>query len=410
MTHRTPLAAALVINKTRGSARRAGLFRTVEPAPRILLARANAVTCRDAAEGHSWRWVVRRCLTLAAVSASALGCRDNPPPPPTSPSAPAQISPSAAPADAPRPNDAASFCANVRRSSQGIVDAAAARARRESPTQTTKDHVVPDWCVGDARARWALEVVHAAYGPSASGPWELGVGLEIVALREGVERRSARIEALGTTTLDAIEKPEAVDLDGDGAPELTWIHAPDHPEGVTVANRSFYRWGKDGVAAYTFPGDTWTDADADGRMDGVSAAVRHDHTACWKEVSFKRVPLLHHQKSDGTFSVDDEVAQAFAKRTCAAPPKELIVKSRDGWIDEAESSLRIECARLWGAKVDEIGRAFDKACSRKPTEKELCELKPLKDTCHFEHVLRAIAEETQPILTIREGKKSAPDN
>lgn len=269
---------------------------------------------------------------------------------------------------------------------------------------------MPDWCVGDARARWALEVVDAVYGPSVSGPWELQVAVEVVALRdgrEGRERPEAKTDRFGQTAIEAIDKLEAVDFDGDGTPELTWIHEPEHPEGVTVQSRLFYRWGKDGVSAYSFPGDTWTDVDGDGRMDGVSANVKYDHTARYQELAFKRVPLLQHQKSDGAFSADDQVAQAFAKKTCAAPPKDLIVKSREGGIDEAEVSLRIECARLWGATVDEIGRALDKACSHKPTEEEMAAMKPRKDTCYFDQVLRKIAEETDPILASREGQKSA---
>jgi hypothetical protein len=231
-----------------------------------------------------------------------------------------------------------------------------------------------------------------------SGPWELGIDVEVAALVDGREARSAWTEGRGGTAPDAIVKLEAVDFDGDGVPELTGIYAPEHPEGMTVERRWFYRWDKGGIGAYTFPGDTWSDVDGDGRLDGISAAVVHEHTAWWHELGFKRVPLLSHQKSDGTFSTDDAVALAFARKTCPARPKDLVVKRRDGTIDDAESSLHIECARLWGVKVTEIERAIAQACPHEPTDEERRDAKPRRGVCYFTDVLRRIAAETRPLL------------
>ncbi len=337
-----------------------------------------------------------RLVVLSLGSASLLGCRCDLQPTPTAASAAAPSVASAAPTA--RAADPARWCEEVRRASQTAVDAAAARAKQEHPGEVTKPFVLPEWCVGGPRARWALMVTGASYGPSVSGPWELGLDIEIAALVDGREARSGWTVGSGGTAPDAIRKLEVVDFDGDGVPELTGIYAPDHPEGVTVERRWFYRWNKGGIGAYEFPGDTWTDADADGRMDGVSAAAVPEHTAWWREVDFRRVPLLSHQKSDGTFSTDDAVARAFARRACPAPPRELMVKGRDGAIDEGESSFHIECARLWGVKMEDVKRAIAGTCPRAPTDEDLREGKPREDTCYFSHVLLRIAEETGPLL------------
>ena len=340
---------------------------------------------------------------VAVVLTACNGCepRATAPGPSAAPVAAPPPGPSATPAGAPL--EPTRWCEDVRRASQAIVDGVAAKARRESPDQTTKDAVVPDWCVGGARARWALRVVDASFGPSVSGPWEIGIDLEVAVLVDGREARLAWTQGGGKTAPDAINKLEAVDFDGDGVPELTGIYAPDHPEGVTVEQRWFYRWDKGSLGVYVFPGDAWSDVDADGRMDGISASVVHEHTAWWHEVGFKRVPLLSHQKSDGTFSTDDAVALAFARRTCPARPKDLVVKRRDGTIDEAESSFHIECARLWGVKVDEIKRAIGAACAREPSDEERQDAKPRKGVCLFAHVLRDVAESTKPLLATGGG-------
>jgi hypothetical protein len=188
---------------------------------------------------------------------------------------------------------------------------------------------------------------------------------------------------------------EAVDLDGDHVPELTFVHSPDNPEGVTIRNRHFLTYKDGKIRSYDFPGDAWEDVDHDGRMDAVSSGLEWVHTARWEEIDLRRVRRLLHQRADGTF-VSDELSREFLRHDCPAPPSDVMVRDAKGFVDEAVSAIHLECARLWGMSSDALVTRVRESCRAEPDPSG--EAERGRDTCLFRWALEDIVRETEPAL------------
>ena len=97
--------------------------------------------------------------------------------------------------------------------------------------------------------------------------------------------------------------------------------------------------------------------------------------------------LLGHARRDGTFSVDDDTARAFARKLCPAAPSGDPL-TRD-----------VACAVLWGAPR-ELVTAYDRELTTcraaNPGPFDACQNRP--DPCDARRVERAFASTTPPLV------------
>jgi len=102
--------------------------------------------------------------------------------------------------------------------------------------------------------------------------------------------------------------------------------------------------------------------------------------------------LLAHQLADGTFSMTDTAAQAFAKKSCPKPPSKLLVME-NGYPDMSVASRNVACSALWGATKEAVGRKVRAECAALPPTPSDC-----SQACDLQTLLKAA--QTVPPLTI----------
>jgi hypothetical protein len=138
------------------------------------------------------------------------------------------------------------------------------------------------------------------------------------------------------------------------------------------------------------------DADGDGITD-LSTYGPFDHVGEWCGSGFGyRIAgplLLAHGLPDGTFSMNDAVAVAHAKKECPKSPARIVVKGSE---DKPVTNARnVACLRLWGASVASVEARVERECPT-PAEEQNC--KP--GVCSDNEMLLLWAKKTPP-LTIR---------
>jgi hypothetical protein len=164
--------------------------------------------------------------------------------------------------------------------------------------------------------------------------------------------------------------PVLADLDGDGEPEI-FVRRDGKHQNTDIQGTDLVWTFREG-AVEPLPGsrglgvEAMRDADADGRLD----LVTHDPYrgeggfACGLVSldSYRVVgpELLVHARPDGTFSLDDAEAKAFARKQCPARPKRI--GGRKGRVGHD-----IGCAHLWGASERDIVRDLA-SCAPRPGE------------------------------------------
>jgi hypothetical protein len=151
------------------------------------------------------------------------------------------------------------------------------------------------------------------------------------------------------------------DYDGDGAPEAVvqddgesfFASCSQTPGDTRVFTaRPSGRGGPSAIAEYPVRRafDGVEDFDGDGRPDLVDSSyflvTRPDGGLCGT-VDVHGPSVLLHSLRDGTFSIDDEISRAFARKQCPAPPALTRV------VEIAA------CARLWGIGKAELLAAAD---------------------------------------------------
>lgn len=80
--------------------------------------------------------------------------------------------------------------------------------------------------------------------------------------------------------------------------------------------------------------------------------------------------LLAHGLPDGTFSMTDEAASAFAKKSCPKSPPSILTHGAED--DVHRSVLNIACMRLWGASAQSVEARARRECPPLPPERQ-CE-------------------------------------
>jgi hypothetical protein len=142
----------------------------------------------------------------------------------------------------------------------------------------------------------------------------------------------------------------ATDFDGDGTPELFVAMYMTGPEGGESTAARILTVAGDAIAPYkpaesiTITGDP-VDVDGDGRLDlptshdvALVGAQSCDYSKDYGEVA----RFVAHTRPDGTFSTDDAVAKAFARKWCPASPASI------------QSVGDALCARLWSSTAQEL--------------------------------------------------------
>jgi hypothetical protein len=170
---------------------------------------------------------------------------------------------------------------------------------------------------------------------------------------------------------------EVGDLTGDGVPELFWqVSTFEEGEGIVVNHLTGVT--ADGIGDVVLPShwlqtsalEAVRDVDGDGRADVVFSALTVPFHGALVAKWVTGLAFLAHQLEGGAFSVDDEVARAFAEGECGAlePP-------REAW-EEGPWLLagRVLCARLRGEDPVEPLRPLLAEC-------DLCARSPFDEPC-----------------------------
>lgn len=249
-----------------------------------------------------------------------------------------------------------------------------------------------DLCWPDPRGAWALSPVEVKVEPSRvvrlpfphdSQPAVSGTMRLVRASADG---------ARAATDAMPIAFPDTwrFDWSGDGVDEIAVPRAGDAFPSLdvwTATARGVERYAPAQIVAAR----AVEDVDGDGRPDllftapydgkvasadgmDVAQAWSHEQGGFW---------LVAHSRADGTFSTDDEVARAFARRGCALADQ----RGSDAISGELGVGLRVRCARLRGETRREAEAIIARACKR-------------REDCLDLPMLRAWAAATPP-LSIR---------
>ncbi len=176
--------------------------------------------------------------------------------------------------------------------------------------------------------------------------------------------------SFASTDLDhvSIGMQEPFDFDGDGEEELIVVgwdqthEGPRDPGGVVVTF-------KGGAAALYAPSQEISffraeDVDRDGRPDLITYGPYRAHVPgrCNGTPAAAVGPaLLAHSLPDGTFTMTDARALAFAKQACDKPGF-AVARDDDKRVDDDQTFVNLACARLWGMPDAEAQKLVDAAC------------------------------------------------
>jgi hypothetical protein len=153
------------------------------------------------------------------------------------------------------------------------------------------------------------------------------------------------------TTTDA---PTHFDFNGDGDPEIFLSADHKEHEGPFTTSAVLLTLKKDKIVEY--PGlpkayRSMEDADHDGRPDIIYYPYAQERTSPCSGFDFEAPgpALLAHSLPDGTFSLDDAAAVAFARKSCSSPPSgepigpELCARLSGASAADALAMLKKEC-------------------------------------------------------------------
>lgn len=160
-----------------------------------------------------------------------------------------------------------------------------------------------------------------------------------------------------------------VDYDGDGADEII---VRCEGRAMESSARRFALWSFRAGAASAYPPAEGIDvsgvldADSDGRPDLISIERYWQATSCGDDPPPEGSPaVLFHALPDGSFSEHDDVAAAHLRAACPETPRRLLPEDD---CNGFEASLRIACARLWGASAGSIRRRLTLERDRLPPD------------------------------------------
>jgi hypothetical protein len=167
----------------------------------------------------------------------------------------------------------------------------------------------------------------------------------------------------------AFDAQSVFDFDGDGEDEFMLI-GHDQTKDGPLDPMAYIVQFKDGAArqyppANNLPMFRAEDVDRDGRPDFVSYGPYRARVParCNGEPAQVVGPaMLVHSLPDGTFSMTDDKAIAFAKQHCEKPGF-AIARDDEKRVDDDQTFMNIACARLWGMSEAQAVAAVASSCN-----------------------------------------------
>jgi hypothetical protein len=210
---------------------------------------------------------------------------------------------------------------------------------------------------------WAMAIESISHGGVTEVAWRLvhvdAQGKE-VALGQGAEP----FKDVCCTPTDKAEQFRAVDLDGDGEPEILYSVVQEGPEGGGGRSQRVFTFKDGEIRLMKLPfGGPLVDVDGDGRLDILLTHEVEDRMDCpgysWEKVSAPS--FLVRGLPGGTFSATDPVAVEYARKICPSRPARVIEK-KGNLIDDEATAKNALCARAWGKPAAEIAAEIEKGC------------------------------------------------
>jgi hypothetical protein len=251
-------------------------------------------------------------------------------------------------------------------------------------------------CYRSKKGAWGLAVEFATYDhethgapePSRTGNWYVshvdasGVLVTTLALVLG---RNDNLLSMGYPEDMKWKEPVLFDFDGDGEDEFVVTGTAHVSEGSDRAFAQAWAVGRKGsppwaIVDYELRGtfhDYYevVDFDGDGRPDlmthGPYEAPSTRHTCSAYPRTDYGPPLLAHSLANGTFSIDDAVAERYALRSCPRKPPSLLDPPRAGARSDEHALLNVVCARMWGETEAEVVGRIKTECGL-PAPKGAC--------------------------------------
>ena len=270
-----------------------------------------------------------------------------------------------------RNDDISSFAQDLE--ARDAISAIVNALLRGDPLPESQEEASVEYCVADAQGAWAYWVDHAEYAPEDETlrTWHAHRTLRVARLTKdgSVHLSEGFTELFEPATSDArfarghgnccntsySQGDPRVDFNqdqtGDSVPELG-MSASWSVEGTHRRSASVYRLDGDHVVSQRFDWESLEDVDHDGHLDlilGDASEVGEDCDAGFP-ISYSGKSYVAHALADGSYSLDDEVASAYTRQQCPAPPH-AFANSADIW-----------CGKVWGVAPAVIERGIKAAC------------------------------------------------
>lgn len=285
--------------------------------------------------------------------------------------------------DAPRSR----FCDDLRNDTIAEL----ARASATFPSCAFDAPEITRTCVSTPHATWGFRVDHAVGGDpngfgrdrdcdsrgytvslvhvDASGTeasivpvaslqetWKLEAGNAVIDVSMAATWGSLSLRTLAVFDYDGDDDPEIL-LAGDAADE-----GPDR----SVSEAWTFKGGA--IVPYaplaSFADFAVEDVDNDGRPDLLTRGPYEQvEAASALGSSYPAAPAIfaYHSLSNGSFSVTDAEARAYAKSECPKREPLRLVTETFPYFDDGVAR-NVVCAKLWGTSAGEVTRAWDAAC------------------------------------------------
>ena len=217
--------------------------------------------------------------------------------------------------------------------------------------------------------------------------------------------QSDRIKDRGFAVNDhdhvSVESMRLFDYDGDGEDELVVIghdqlhEGPREPLSYILTQKSGATISYPPLKDIVF--FRVEDNDKDGRLDLVTYGPYRSRIGgrCNNALAVAQGPgLLAHSLPDGTFSMNDAAAIAFAKTLCEKPGF-AVARDEEKHVDDETTFVNLACARLWGMSDAQASGLVASACV--PLSGEATCTDPSLKQCVYPAVLQKWSKATPPL-------------
>lgn len=343
-------------------------------------------------------------------------CRPAEPPPPA-PAAPEPAAPPPAPASASAPAASASApraggpCGDLREKNLAQLPP----DRHEKPSTTV---ALSGACYAAEQGAWGLRLIDWKLDDGANDRW--GGRLKISHFSGDREvswappRKSDKepegIPLWYGLDYSDLQPPRLVDLDGDKEPEIfVSVHQKEH-EGPGYVEAYLLTFKNGAITPY--PGapptlEALEDIDRDGRVDILYYPYRETREGPCSGFGYRWSGPAHlaHGLAGGGFSVDDEVALAYLKRACPAPPgpfKKPPPLPTNTQVTAGDAPAEL-CALIWGQPEAQATSLLRQQCKKPKNDQEHCQ--PPDGACSDYGEREGVLKKKPPVRLAEPGGK-----